>query len=444
MYLALIATVLALPFVDLQVFQLGGKSLVLPYLVSIGILVPLFRRPSRLRYVLADPTVPFFFTWIIVACLSSALGYLRHEELFLGYERSELVRHDTTQLLNLLMMFTQYCLYICAMRSLSTRQLNRITAVFIGVGVVGSVYTLYQMGFALFGWPYQDLFRTSNLYLHPATLQANGFGGWVRMPRAFGTAPEPAFWGTYLSIVFAFALGSLRRGHRRIILPAIVMILAAVVATFSRSTWLVVGIIGFAWTASLWTPRITKWLPGGLVAGGALLTLWPTLLVRGSTQLFADLSTLERMSAQLTGLNIVRQNPLFGIGFGSIQFFIEHYAVLLPGYDHIRFITVFSFLLLVFVSTGLLGGAFFWMFLARLALQLRRAFTFSRLQVHASDLRLGTALAFLAVFASWLNQPSYNFSYLWFCLALASVLPGRLAEAEEAPAPAAASAAAAT
>jgi hypothetical protein len=162
----LIAASASLVFMDLEVFQVAGKSIVLPYLVTFALGATLFARPSRFRHAFTDPVLPFLLAWVLVACFCSVLGYLRYQrEPFLRYERNDLLIHDTTQIVNLVMMLAQYVIFVCALRSTSPRQLTRVVGIFVGVGVVGAAYALYQMGFVLFGWPYRELFRTSNLYL---------------------------------------------------------------------------------------------------------------------------------------------------------------------------------------------------------------------------------------------------------------------------------------
>jgi hypothetical protein len=412
----------SLVFMDLEVVQIAGKSIVLPYVATLALGVALLARPARLRGAFADPVLPFLIAWVGLACFSAALGYARfYREPFLRYERLDLLRRDTTQSLNLLLMLTQYVIFACAIRSMPPRQTVRIVRVFVTVGLVGSLYALYQMGFVIFGWPYCEWFRTANLYLHAESLEPGGFGGWIRVPRAFGTAPEPSLWGAYLAVVLAFLLGSVGMRRRWMGLPtvaAVVLVLLAILVTFSRSTWVTVVALLLLWALARLAGRLPAWAMGVVLVGALGATLWPAIIVRGSTTVFSDLSTLERMSAHLTGLNMLADNPLFGIGFGSIEFFISRYAVLLPGYDEIRFITVFSFFLLVFVSTGIVGACLFWTFLVRLMVTLHHSFDLPVADPGLVGLRLGTALACMAVLTSWLNHPAYNFTYIWFALAL--------------------------
>jgi O-Antigen ligase len=430
-YAGLIAVTVSLPFVDFELFRVAGKSIVLPYVAAFLLVVPLGARPGRFVHALKDPVLPFLLAWVLIACASTALGYERyHREAFLRYTRGDLVSRDLTQLTNLWMMVAQYVLFTCAMRTISPEQLRRVVFVFMAVGVAGAAYTLYQIGSVLYGWPYDELFRNSNLYLRAETLEPGGFGGWIRFPRGLGTAPEPSLWGTYLNVVLGFLLGSALAARRRSrFLVPVLLVLAALFLTFSRGAWLTAAMVVGLWLMMVAFDRIPWWAPAALLVSAVAITLWPNMLVRGSTDVFQDLSALERMSAHLTGLRIVWDNPLFGIGFGSIPFLIEHYAVLLPGYDQIRFITVFSFFLLVLVSTGLVGGAIFSSFLARLLVSIQTAFRLPVADAGVRGLRAGAALACLAVLASWLNQAAYNFSYIWFCFALVSSLPSRIGAA---------------
>jgi hypothetical protein len=103
----------------------------------------------------------------------------------------------------------------------------------------------------------------------------------------------------------------------------------------------------------------------------------------------------------------------------------------MEGYNQVLFFTVFNFFLLVFVSTGIIGGLIFFAFLFAVLRRVHQAFRVQTSLLALLRLRAGAALATVAVLAFWLNTPAYNFSYLWFCLAPAAVLPTHAASAAE-------------
>jgi hypothetical protein len=429
---ALLLVVCSLPFVDLEVFQLGGKSFVLPYVTSAVLILPLLRRPGRLAPAFRDATFPLLLGWLLIAGISTALSILRYGgEPFLAWDRAAFQTHNATQFVNVAMMVAQYALFLCAVSTLKGAQLRSLVTAFIVVGTILSVYSLYQIGTVLFGWPLYDPFRTSNLYLKAPTLHPEGYGSWIRFPRAYGTAPEPSMWGGYLVVVIACLLGRSRERVTLAGLAALGLLTAGVVMTFSRSAWLSLLVVGAVWFVATAAGRIPRIAGPVMVVGVIGWTFAPAILVAKNTGLgFGDLSALDRMSANLTGLNVFFDHPLLGAGLGSFRFLIDRYLFAMTGYGEVLFFTVFNYFLLVFVSTGLIGGVVFLAFVGSVLRRAVWAVGHTPAAKKLASLPLGAALAVVAVVMFWLNTPAYNFSYLWFALSTAAVMP-RLMAAED-------------
>src|SRR5262245_47491203 len=112
MYLCLLLAVVSFPFMDLEVFQVGNKSIVLPYIATFLLAVPLLPRlPEALRRCGEDSGLPLLVSWFFVACLSSIWNHFR-------YPWEDIFWKNVTQLVNLLLMLVQYVLFVVALRSL--------------------------------------------------------------------------------------------------------------------------------------------------------------------------------------------------------------------------------------------------------------------------------------------------------------------------------------
>jgi hypothetical protein len=433
MYPLLLFAVASFPFVDLEVIRVADRSIVLPYITTFLLAAPLVARPFRLTPVFRDPTIALLTAWLGIVIVSTALGISRYvDEPSLRYDRGPFVSHNVTQVVNLGLMVVQYALFVCALRAISFPQLQRVVGLFIAVGVVASAYSLYQIGTVFYGWPFGDVFRTSTLYRRAFTLDIEGYDGWIRFPRAYGVAPEPSMWGAYLVIVLGFVMGRLTRRVTSCDLLTAAFVGGGILVTFSRSAWLSAAIVLALWALLMIARRIPRVALWAMLPAIIVWTVLPAIMFsEQSAPVLHDLSTLDRISAQMTGFNMFVDHPVLGVGFGSFPFVMNRYLVQISGYDRVRFITVFSFFLLVLLSTGVVGATVFVTYLASV---LRRLDTAFRLRAFGSTVgvRAGSALAAVAALAFWLNTPAYNVTYVWFCFAVAAVLPAHLAAADAA------------
>jgi O-antigen ligase len=421
-HIFLVVAVVSLPFTDLEVFRIAGKSIVLPYLTAFLLLIPLLPRlRSAFVHLQQDVALPWLLAWFLAACLSTA-------SIFFWYQRAEIFDRNATQLLNLLMMIVQYALFLCAIRATRPERVPWIATTLVWAAAAAGAYSLYQVAAVYLGLPAPDVLRTSNLYHRLNTLSPTGAGGWAGMPRAFGVAPEPSFWGAYLVFTAAFVLGRLRTKAGLGDLGALLLVSAAILVTFSRGAWLTFMAVVALWGLSRMTPRLAPAVLGLiLVFLGA--SMWPLMAGDQSFSGLADLSAVGRLASQQTAWRIFFDHPVFGIGLGSAEFFVQRYNIVFPSVSTFGLEHIYNFYLLVLVSTGLLGFALFLGFLLTLVRRLDIAFRTEAGGGELRQLRVAVALAYASCLGLWLNTPAYNFTFVWFTLALVSALPAMLQEA---------------
>jgi hypothetical protein len=412
----LLVLVVCLPFMDFEVFQIMGKSVVLPYVVVAALAGALLVERGALKaFVQEDTALPFLAAWLFVGGLSGGLAFLRSQDL-------GILRSNMTQTATLAYMGVHYVAVAAALKYLSTQDLLRVRDVFLLTAAAGGVLSLYQVGHVAFGWPYIDWLRTSNLYHKANTLNWHGGGSWIAIPRAFGSAPEPTFWAGYMGVALGFAVAKVggRMNARNII--ETLLIAAGLLLTFSRAAIPPVAAMAGVWL--LRTRRLPQWLVPAAVTALFLATVWPAFVDERWLTAIADRSASERMSAQVTGVRMIGDYPLAGVGPGSVPMLIEEYIYAVDGRQNLSINNLYSFLLAVIVTTGIAGTVLFGAYLAELGRRLwvtRDAFL-------ADDMRaltMSSVLAFACVTVYWMGSPAYNMSFLWFALAFGAALTTR-------------------
>jgi len=150
----------------------------------------------------------------------------------------------------------------------------------------------------------------------PVVLDADG----QRLFRGFGTFPHPNVLGGYL----ALALVALPLLPRRC-WPVALVLVAGLVVTFSRTSWLGAALGVSMWLVAANAPRIRKGavVVGSLIALGALLAspVGPTIAGRISPWSGNALergSIGNRLQLDLDGLAEARAHLPFGVGAGNV------------------------------------------------------------------------------------------------------------------------------
>lgn len=139
--------------------------------------------------------------------------------------------------------------------------------------------------------------------------------------RSSATFADPNTFGSFLNVGIAFGLAFMSaRGERLWLWAGLVAVIAAgLVATFSRSGWLALGLMIVVWGVGFARTARAAALFGALLAAGlAIVAATPALLDR-----LQNLDSNEALSVRpalvRVGLLIFQEHPLLGIGIGSFQ-----------------------------------------------------------------------------------------------------------------------------
>ena len=406
----MLAVIATLPLMDLEVFRIAGRSIVLPYVAVGGLGLIVLRHAGLLRdFLYRDRAVPFLLGWFLCAGLTSVLAVLR-------WPIPGLPGATAAQLASLGLMVAHYVIFGAALRGLTTDGLSTAVRMFVVTAVAASLLTYYQVASVVFDLPYVDLLRTSNLYHHIDTLNWHGGGSWIAAPRAYGAAPEPTFWAGFLTVSLAFALGQVSGAVRSWVAP--VLIAAAIVCTFARSVVPALGVLLACAALTLVDRRVVYVLGPGVVFLAFGATIWPALVSDASLTMLSDHSAIERLSSTVTGLRIVADYPFWGIGVGSVPFMVDRYLYVIEGRAGIGFLHLYSFLAHVLATTGLVGALLFGAFMVETARGLAPVVAGARPPLRRDAMSVFFAFVCLTIY--WVGTAAFNLSFLWFSLAMAS------------------------
>jgi hypothetical protein len=406
----LIALTVALPAMDLEVFRVGGKSIVLPYLLLMALAAVVAAYPGALRRQLSDGVGLFLSLWIFAAACSGVLAFMRTQN-------SSFLAANLLQLAMVIFMAAHYIVIGAALRLQSDPELLRVRNAFVLTACAGALLTFYQFASVMWGLPYTEWLRTSNLYYKANTLNMHGGGSWISFPRPFGSAPEPTFWAGYLIVSLAFVAGKWHKRPKPRILIETGLIAGALLLTFSRSALPALIAMVLAGVIARWFS--SRWLVPAIVAAVLGITIAPVFVDEPWLTLMSDRSALERVSAHLTGIRMVADYPVLGIGPGSTSLLMDRYAVTLGNRTDIAFVYFYSFILNVIVTTGIIGTIFFSGFLLQAGRDVHRGMS-STVSREIRGVQLSCLMAFAAILVYWVSSPAYNMSFLWFALAFGS------------------------
>ncbi len=409
----LIALTVALPAMDLEVFRLGDRSIVLPWIIFGALAAAVAVHPRALKQQLDDTAVLLLVAWVFIACLSGTLAFLRTQD-------SSFLKANLFQLAILVLMAAHYIVVAAALRLQSNREILCVRNVLVLTACAGALLTFYQFGSVLWGWPYSEWLRTSNLYFKANTLNMHGGGSWISFPRPFGSAPEPTFWAGYLIVGLAFAAGKWKKRVTLRVLVETALIACALLLTFSRSA--LPALLAMSAAGVIAHRPCPRWLVPAIVLTVLGITVAPVFFDEQWLTLIRDRSALERISAQVTGLQMVADYPLLGVGPGSPLLLMDQYALALGSRTDIAFNHFYSFILNVIATTGIIGTLFFTGFLLETGhTACRRAGSLGSLEMRG--VALSCVMAFAGILAYWMTSPGYNMSFLWFALAFGAGLP---------------------
>lgn len=211
---------------------------------------------------------------------------------------------------------------------------------------------VYLNGVVIFG-VVLSLLGFVQLAVFPDLLFLERFGWDPHSYRLVSTFLDPNLLGGLLIIVLSLAVSKLwfaqDRRERFWLGLAVVILLMAILLTFSRSAWLALGVgfLVFAWLQARWLILV------GLVLGILMLT-FPRVQERALGALRLDPSAQLRLESWQNGLEIFEANPVIGVGAGTLGFTRTRYT---KDQDHLGRAAsgLDSSLLTVGATTGVLG-----------------------------------------------------------------------------------------
>lgn len=399
----------SLPFTATAAFSVGGESLPLTYAL-LGALA-LVSLPGGLRLDLSVPSL-----WLLgFACalvVTSALAQLLLPEL--QSHAQSLLEKLIKQSVTWGGVVLHFMLLSYFFRRLSWADYRTVIRwAVIGLAAV-SAYSLYQFVGLTRGWPGVDVLRNSQLY---SIFHSGGRSGWSGTVRASAFAPEPSMWAGQI----VSSLGLLWFIHGRWKRGAVALLMGlSLLLTFSRVGWLALAFMPVVLAIAQWRTIRAVAVPIFLGLGAALYVIasvetdvWQRLLA------FTDRSVRIRLETQLQALELWLQHPLIGIGYGSFGLFTSGESV-----DRVTF----NFYLTLAVGTGVLGLGLFLGFLFSIYHRLQLVFARVRHHPRLRGYCLGMLMVLAGTVIVWGGVPGFNFSYIWFLLALAATLPSQLLE----------------
>ncbi|MDQ3126820.1 MAG: O-antigen ligase family protein [Pseudomonadota bacterium] len=276
----------------------------------------------------------------------------------------------------------------------------------------------------------------------------SGFSGrWTNAVRVSGTAKNSILfgWNMVFAVPFAFLLYSELRSPRlrMLALGCALAAMAAAALTFNRQTYVVIALV-LGLSAWLFTYRNRRALLSAVALLGGLgaLTIFPMILRRlmTLTNVSRDPSFLERRDSFLVGMQMFREHPFFGVGFGSFssvwkQYVPADFSTYYVQYMHAtrpRF-PDFGYLALL-AETGAVGLAVFALLLSSAAW---RAWRLRRSSLESGDLFAANYSALVLVLTAYVAatsaiQDTLLYPRVWMVFALALLCSPRIWAREQA------------
>ncbi len=221
----------------------------------------------------------------------------------------------------------------------SPEKAEKVKKIIIGVGTVSAFLGILQ------------------LILFPNLSFLTNYGYDPHINRLAGTFLDPNFLGAFLSVVYGLLLIRFLKARSFVGILLLLVLVISIVLTYSRSAWLMFFIINL----------LTIWyLPKKIIISLILVIVLCGLFIPRVQQRIIggfniDISASERLSSWDKGLHLFKESPYVGIGFNNIRSFSIENGLIKPfttdggnsgaGID--------SSWLLIFATTGVIGGSIF-------------------------------------------------------------------------------------
>ncbi|MBU2595421.1 O-antigen ligase family protein [Patescibacteria group bacterium] len=214
--------------------------------------------------------------------------------------------------------------------------------------------------------------------------------GWdPHMGRLFSTFLDPNFAGAFLVMGFIISLAFLFYAKsfegRVALISASLLMLVAVILTYSRSTYLFLFISFFV----LSILRSKKFLLVGIVAIIILMLIFPKSLDRIQGGFSIDESARTRFKTWENTLTIIKDHPMLGVGFNSFRYAQESYTFSKETTGGHAGAGSDSSLLFIFATTGFFGLLSYLIFYFLALIKTKKTFNYS---LSAQQKGIGLAL----------------------------------------------------
>lgn len=225
------------------------------------------------------------------------------------------------------------------------------------------------------------IFGFIQLVIFPNFETITRFGYDPHLSRLSSTFLDPNFIGCYLVIVFGLLTARIKSKDIKSswIRVSYLVILAAIILTFSRSAYLMLFVFSFLFGLIAWRKLLIFMLVFSLLSALIL----PRSYQRIASALTLDISSRERLQSWGNGLKVFQINPFIGIGFNNIRAASEQLNLFKTyswdgghsggGFDS-SFITVMS-------MTGMVGLAIYLLVWVDILRNLLKKKTFEQLAV---------------------------------------------------------------
>jgi O-antigen ligase len=297
-------------------------------------------------------------------------------------------------------------------RSMSLTECVKLIRLMVVVGALVALYGIVEYVYAV-NYLFADSFRDYNPYYEGPSRIASSIGNPVALG-CYLVILSPLAWYVYL--------------HDRKMIPhglSVAIISIAIVFTYSRSAWVAVGIAAFVYAhrrARVIQGWVSQRLTQGILVALCVLLLLPIGEIVGGRQTesvtarvldavarIAHATETERfrLSQYMTAVNVLRQEPLLGVGIGNFTRLYDVYAASDAPQSNVR--TTDNMYLMVACERGILGVTLFLTFITAAWWFLWISYQ-STVVAHKKDLILAILASTSAMIVSMLFWDAMNFT----------------------------------
>jgi len=247
------------------------------------------------------------------------------------------------------------------------------------------------------------------LVIFPDLSSLQAYGWDPHVGRLTSTFLDPNFVGLFLVFSFNLSLALFYFGKSEskffLVFPAIFLL--ALILTFSRSSYLAWAVSLFSFGLFLSKRLFLLFLPIFLLS----IIFLPRMAERISGAVSLDITAQARILSWKNAIQVIRDNPIFGVGFNNYRFAQMKYGFfdLEKPEGGLSGAGSDSSLLLVLATTGIFGFSVFLILISRILL-----LSFRLKNTSAAALTVFSTLVALLVHSVFVNSMFYPWILAWF------------------------------